>query len=142
MNRRIWTGVFAGVLAASVLLSVGLGAYRAGQHHEVVTRVAGDGEVVRVVDGDGWRHGPGPGFLLFPLVGIGLIVLLVGRHRGAHGYGGYGGGWCGPGPGAGWGPESREARESRIEDWHRRAHGESPAAPPAAPPAASSTPTG
>jgi len=110
-NRKVLTGVLAGVLAAGVVLSVAAGAYRAGQREEVVTRVAGDGEVIRVIDGD--RRG-GPGFFLFPLLGIGLVVLLVSRGR----RGGYGGGWCGPGPGAGWGPESR------MEDWHRRAHGE------------------
>ena len=134
MNRRILTGVLAGVLAAGVLLSVGLGAYRAGQSDEAVTRVAGDGEVVRVFDGRGYHHGPGPGFILFPLLGIGLFVLLAGRGRRGHGSG-----WCGPGPGAGWGPESRmpESRmpESQMEDWHRRAHGDESAAtaPPASP---------
>jgi hypothetical protein len=132
MNRKVWTGVLAGVLAAGVLLSVAAGAYRAGQRHEVtVTRVTGDGTladggVVRVIDDGRWGHGPGPGFLLFPLLGIGLVVLLVGRGR----RGGYGGGWCGPGPGAGWGPESRMPNPG-MEDWHRRAHEEpSPTASP------------
>jgi len=132
MNRKVMTGVLAGVLAAGVLLSVGLGAYRAGQRDEVVARVAGDGEVVRVIDDGRWGHGPGPGFLLFPLLGIGLVVLLVGRGR----RGGYGGGWCGPGPGAGWGPQSRmresEMRESEMQSWHRRAHEEDPS--PTGPP--------
>jgi hypothetical protein len=111
-RRRVWTGVLAGVLAAGVLLSVGLGAYRAGQRDEVVTRVAGGGEVVRVIDGDrGWGHGPGPGIILFPLLAIGLVALLVSRGRG--------GGWCGPGPG--WGPQARMPQSS-WEDCHRRAH--------------------
>jgi hypothetical protein len=111
-ERRMWTGVLAGVLAAGLLISVAFGAYRAGQRHEVVTRVAGDGEVVRVVGGGhGWGYGPGPGFFLLPLLGIGLVALLVSRGRRD------GGGWCGPGPG------------SRIEDWHRRAHEETPASP-------------
>ena len=127
MNRKVWTVVLAGVLAASVLLSVGLGAYRAGQRDEVVTRVAGDGDVVRVIDDGRWGHGPGPGFFLFPLLGIGLVVLLVSRGRRA---GGYGGGWCGPGPGAGWTPETRTP-EARMEDWHRRAHEEPSPTPPA-----------
>ena len=97
-NRRVLTGVLAGVLAAGLLISVAFGAYRAGERREVVTRVAGDGEVVRVIDGGHhWGYGPGPGFFLFPLLGIGLVVLLVGRGR----RGGYGRGWCGPGPGAG-----------------------------------------
>jgi len=120
-NRKVWTGVLAGVLAAGVLLSVAGGAYRAGQRGDVVTRVvgsgsgsgSGDGDVVRVIESD--RHG-GPGFFLFPLLGIGLVVLLVSRGR----HGGNGGGWCGPGPapGAGWGPEAR------MTDWHQRAHQE------------------
>ena len=64
MNRKVWTGVLAGVLAAGVLLSVAPGAYRAGQRDEVVTRVVGDGTVtdggvVRVID-DG-AVGPRPG---------------------------------------------------------------------------------
>lgn len=120
-NRRVLTGVLAGVLAAGLLISVAFGAYRAGERRDVVTRVAGDGEVVRVIDNGGhWGYGPGPGFFLFPLLGIGLVVLLVGRGR----RGGYGPGWCGPGPGNG--------PQSRMEDWHRRAHEEpsSASAPP------------
>jgi hypothetical protein len=144
MNRKVWTGVLAGLLAATVVLGVGIGGFRAGQRHEIVTRVAGDGDggpgVVRVIDdGRHWGYGPGPGFFLFPLLGIGLVFLLVGRgrHRG-YGYGG--GGWCGPGPGAGGGPESRMA------DWHRQAHEQERAStppastPPAASPPASSPP--
>jgi hypothetical protein len=105
MNRRIWTGVVAGVLAATLLFSVGIGAYRAGQDDEVVTRVTetSQGEVVRVV-GDGHDWGPGRGFFIVPLLLILLIVLLArGRHhhRGWHG----GPGWRhGYGPGDGWGP--------------------------------------
>jgi len=134
MNKKVWTGLLAGVLAAGVLLSVGLGAFWAGQRESVtVTRVAGDGKVidgpvtdggvVRVIDDGRWGHGPGPGFFLFPLLAIGLVVLLVGRGR-RGGYGGPGG-WCGPGPERGWGPEAR------MEEWHRKAHEEpSPATPP------------
>lgn len=113
MNRRVWTGVVAGVLAATVLLSVGLGAYRAGQDHEVVTRTVGDGQVVRVIDGHGWGYGPGPGFFLIPLLGIVLVVLLL---RGRRGYGG----WHGPyGGGPPW---AQEGREAAFQEWHRRAH--------------------
>jgi hypothetical protein len=134
MNKKVWTGVLAGVLAAGVLLTVAAGAFRAGQRESVtVTRVAGDGPatdggVVRVIDDGRWGHGPGPGFLLFPLLGIGLVVLLVSRGR-RGGYGGPGG-WCGPGPGAGWAPETRIPK-SEMEDWHRKAHEEpSPTASP------------
>jgi hypothetical protein len=114
MSRRVWTGVLAGLLAASVLLAVGGAAYRAGQHHEVVTRTVGNGEVVRVVDGPGWGHGPGPGFFLLPVLGITLLVVLVWGRRGGRGggYGHYGPPWAQGGP------------ESAFQDWHRRAHGE------------------
>ena len=107
MNRRVWTGVLAGVLAASVLLGVAGAAYRVGQSHEVVTRTVGDGEVVRVVGGHGWGHGPGGGFLLFPLLTILLVFLLVRGWRGGDGNGYRG---CGPG------------RDERFDEAHRRAH--------------------
>ena len=118
MNRRVWTGVVAGLLAASVLLAVGIGAYQAGQDRTVVTRTVGDGSdgvttgdgtVVRVV-GHGWGYGPGPGFFLFPLFGILLVFLLIRGFRG--GWGGPGR-WGGPG---GWGPHPG------FEEWHRQAH--------------------
>ena len=89
----------------------------------MVTRVAGDGEVVRVVEGGrGWGYGPGPGFLLFPLLGIGVVALLVTRGR----RGGYGG-WCGPGPAGPWAPQAR------MEEWHRRAHEDARSGESAAP---------
>ena len=124
--RRMWTGVAAGVLAALIVLSVAVGAYRAGQRHDGVVRSTGDGEVVRVVDGPrwGWGYGPGPGVFLFPLLGVALVVLLVrgGRRWGGYGpYGPYGG--CGPG-----------GADPRLDEWHRQAHdpGERPSPPPTA----------
>jgi hypothetical protein len=131
MNRRVWTGVVAGVLAAAVLLTVGIGAYRAGQDDEVVTRTVDGGEVVRVVD-----HGRDffPGFFLFPLLVIALIFLLArgGRrhwHR-PYGPGGPGGPGWGPGywaggPGRGpWGPGGAGGcdPEAEMREWHRRMH--------------------
>lgn len=130
MNRRVWTGVIAGVLAATVLLTVGIGSYRAGQDDEVVTRTVENGEVVRVVD-----HGRDffPGFFVFPLLLI-LLVVLIARGGRRHWYGhGHGGGW-GYGPGPGWrggggpgpyGPE--DGPEARWRDWHRRQHEGEPA---------------
>jgi hypothetical protein len=119
MNRRVWTGAVAGVLAAMVVLAVGVGAYRAGQDHEVVTRTVGDGQVVRVVD-HGWGYGPGPGFFLFPVFGILLVVLLVRGFRRGHG-------WYGPsGPGYGPGPWAHGGPPPAFEEWHRRAHESQP----------------
>jgi hypothetical protein len=133
MNRRVWTGVFAGVLAALLLLGVAGGAYRAGERHDVVTRTVGNGEVVRVVGDYGWGYGHGGGFFfLFPLLAILLVFLLLrsrragwyggpGRYWGG-GYGGYGGyGACGPGQGQGQG--------NSFEEQHRRAHEDAPPRP-------------
>jgi hypothetical protein len=134
MNRRVWTGVIAGVLAATVLLAVGIGSYRAGQDDEIVTRTVDNGEVVRVVeDGRGFF----PGFFVFPLLLI-LVVVLLARGGRRHGYGhGYRGGWgpgWGPGDGygdrGGWGPRpcgpgdrpDDDTPEARWREWHRRQH--------------------
>jgi putative membrane protein len=109
MSRRLWTGVVAGVLAAAVVVSVALGAYRAGQRSDVATRTVTDGtEVVRVIDGHGWGwgYGPGPGFVLVPLLAILLVLLLL---RGGRRWdGGADGGWC---------------RGETFDERHRRAHG-------------------
>ena len=115
MERRVWTGVLAGLLAATVLGGVALGAYRAGRADDVVTRVGPNGEVVRVIDGRGWGHGPGPGFFLVPLA----IVLTVVLIRGWRGPGGWG---PPPGPG-GWSPGGPE---EAFREWHRRAHDQAP----------------
>ncbi len=117
MNRRMWTGVAVGVLAATMLVGVAAGAYRAGRHHEV-TRGGGEGEVVRVTGGHGWGYGPGPGFILFPLLAIGVVALLAAGRRGPYG------GWHPPGPG----PWARSGAEAAFQEWHRRAH-EDPSAP-------------
>ena len=122
MSRRLWTGLLVGLLAAVGLLAVGAGAYHAGERHSepVATVVPGggtattpDGTVVRVVGWDHWRGGPPFGFL-FPLLIIGLIVLLVTGRRRAY----WGHPW-----GHHWGPPG-------LEDWHRRAHDEHAATPP------------
>ncbi|HVW32555.1 MAG TPA: hypothetical protein VHL53_08460, partial [Acidimicrobiia bacterium] len=111
MNRRTWTGLLVGLLAVLGVLIVGGGAYHAGErHHETVTAV-GPGSTlatpdgtVRVVGIDHWRGGPPFGFL-FPLLFIGLIVLLVTGRRRAY----WGRPW-GPGPYGG------------FDEWHRHAH--------------------
>lgn len=71
------------------------------------------GDRVVVVDGRGYRDGPG--FFLFPLLVIGVIALA---RRGR---------WGGPGP---WGPPQREWA---ADEWHRRAHGEPVTTTPQAP---------
>jgi hypothetical protein len=128
MNRRAWTGVVAGVVAAFLLLGVASTAYEIGQRHEVVTRTVGNGEVVRVV-GDGWggygHGGFGFGFFLFPLLLIFLVFLAFRGRRGWYGggpgrYWGGGYGPCGPASGGG------------FEEQHRRAHEQGPS-PVAAP---------
>ena len=137
MSKRLWTGLLAGVLGATALVAVGVGAFHAGQRHEITTVAPTTdvaGETVRVV---GYGHHWGPGWggppfgFLFPLLIIGLIVLLVaGRRRaywgGRHGYA-YGGpgGWGGPcGPGG---------KEAALADWHQKAHAGAPEAPPGPP---------
>jgi len=118
MNRRVWTGILAGVLAATVLLGVAGAAYRAGQGHEVVTRTVGNGDVARVIDGygPGWGHGPGFGFFLFPLLGVVLFLWLARGRRAGWSDGGRGGPGCGP--------------AESFEDRHRRAHDGTPAPRP------------
>jgi hypothetical protein len=140
MSRRMWTGLLVGLLVAIGLVAVGAGAYHAGERRSepVATAVPGTGVAapdgtVRVIGYDRWRGGPPFGFL-FPLLFIGLIVLLVtGRRRAYWGHPhGPGWGWGGPcGPGGGPG-----GREAMLADWHQRAHGEatttagSPESPP------------
>jgi hypothetical protein len=141
MNRRVWTGVVAGVLAAAVLFTVGIGAYQAGQDDQVVTRTVEGGEVVRVVD-----HGRDffPGFFLFPLLIIALVVLLArgGRRHWYRPYGpggpggpGWGPGYWSGGPGRGpWGAGGCDP-DAGMREWHRRMHegehtGEAHDAPP------------
>jgi hypothetical protein len=110
----MWTGLLVGLLMAIGLVAVGTGAYHAGERHTeaVATVVPGTGVAapdgtVRVIGYDHWRGGPPFGFL-FPLLFIGLIVLLVTGRRRAY-----------------WGhPHGPGGREAMLADWHRRAHGE------------------
>jgi hypothetical protein len=120
MNKRILAGIAAGLLTVAVLLAVGVGAYRAGERSdttvevvgEVVTGTEGATRTVLVPTGaTGWHggwHGPGFGFVLFPLLVIGVVLLFASRR----------GGWRGPGP-----------CDEDLREWHRRQHGDQPAAP-------------
>jgi hypothetical protein len=120
MNRRVWAGVAAGLLAALVLLTVGFGGYQAGRDDDGVTteivRENGennDGQVVHVVH-EGRHWGPGPGFFLFPLLII-FLVFAVARGRWHRHYGHWGPGHYRPGY---WGGDP----ESQLQEWHRRQH--------------------
>jgi hypothetical protein len=125
MNRKILAGIAAGLLTTAVLVSVGVGAYRAGERSdrtvEVVGEVVTDGEgttrTVIVPSGDyGWnggRHGPGPGFLLVPLIVIGLILLFASRRGGWHGPSRY---------------HDHHGRDDELREWHRREHEPTPPA--------------
>ncbi len=121
MNRKWLAGIGAGVLVTAALILVGAGAYRAGERSSDDVQVVG--EVVResgsatrtiVVDGGGWHHGPGffPGFFVFPLIVIGIVLLVASRRR------------------AWYGPPRWQYGEAELAEWHRRAHGEAPPPPP------------
>jgi hypothetical protein len=105
------------------LVAVGVGAFNAGQRHEITTVAPATGvagETVRVVGyghwGPGWG-GPHFGFL-FPLLIIGLIVVLVAGRRRAY-WGHPWGGPCGP-----------SGRDTALADWHQRAHAGAPEGTP------------
>ena len=68
--------------------------------------------------GHGGRHGPPPGMFLLPLVIMGAMAMAKRARCG----GGPGGGHHGPPWAAGGG--RREWIEQRLEEWHRKAHGE------------------
>jgi hypothetical protein len=109
MNRKIVARIAAVVSRPAALLIVGTGVYRAGQRSDRTVEVVGEGSGRTVlVQADGW-DGPGPGFLLFPLIVIGLFLLFAsrrGRWRGPRGYG-----------------------DDDMREWHRRQHGDEPATP-------------
>ena len=98
MSRNWLIGVGLGLLATAALVTVGVTAYELGERETeqvVVTGTESTGGRI-IVDNDGWRHGPGLGFLVLPLLIVGAVFLLSSRRR--HG-------WCGPGYRRGpWGP--------------------------------------
>jgi hypothetical protein len=117
-RMRRGMGIVIVLVAILVATAIGVGAYNAGLHQAVVESGRA-GEVVRVI-GPGYGHGLGYGFfpfgfLLFPLLFIGLFFLLGrlfwrgrwGDHPHPHG---------GPGP---W----KGGREM-FDEWHRRQHEE------------------
>jgi hypothetical protein len=153
--------VIAAILLVVVLV-VGGGiiantAYQAGLSTAVTTATGSGGAVVAPVVvpvagwGAGWGWSPFGWFfgflatLFFVFLVFGLIRAIVwgGRHGhrgwGGPGYRGGNGGWSdGGGSGHGRSPWEARAHET-FEDWHRRAHGETPDAGRTDPP---TTPTG
>ncbi len=127
MNRKWMIGIGVSLLVAASLILVGIGAYRAGERDDAQIQVVG--EVLRegestgrtiVVNGDGWdgHWGFFPGFFVFPLIVIGLVLLCASRRRRyyGHGYGYPAGPGCPP-------PDD-------LDEWHRRAHEDEPVQPP------------
>jgi hypothetical protein len=120
MNRNVLKGIAISLLVAASMVFVGTIAYRAGSDDDVrVARelVVGDEGTRTVIVSDGWRggwHGPGFGFLFFPLVVVGLILLFSSRRGG-----------CG-------GP--RLNRDEQWREWHRKQHADdaTTGAPPGA----------
>ena len=110
MSRNWLIGVGVGLVATAALVTVGVTAYELGERETEQVVVTGTESVGGriIVDHDGWRHGPGPGFLILPLLIVGGIFLLSSRRRR---------GWCGPGYRSGpWGPGPRRDHHDRYWD--------------------------
>jgi hypothetical protein len=111
MNNKVLAGIAAGLFALAALVTVGVVAYNAGERSDrtvqVVGEVATTGEATTrtVVLPDGYWHGgwrgPGFGFLIFPLILIGLVLFFASRRNG----------WRGP-----------RWYDDDLRAWHRRQH--------------------
>ncbi|MGI9052967.1 MAG: hypothetical protein ACR2HQ_10005 [Ilumatobacteraceae bacterium] len=119
MNRTWMVRIGVSLLVAASLVAVAGVAYRVGDRDDVgrVARevVVGEDGARTVIVSDGWRdgwHGPGFGFLFFPLVVVGVILLVRSRRDR-------------------WG--SWPGRDEAMRDWHRRQHTPDVPAPPSAP---------
>ena len=138
MNRRVLFGILVTLLVVAAAASLGWWAYSVGLAQGALqsaqTVVPEGGAVTAPVypyavpfyhygPGFGrWGFGFGPLGCLFPIFGFLLLFLLLRGLFGGwgrRGWMGYGGGWRHSGP------------PPVFEEWHRRAHGEAPAAPPA-----------
>jgi hypothetical protein len=138
MRRTMVVG--AAILAVLAVIGVGIAAFNAGIDEGISRELARSGDAdqtVRVVGhGWGWGYGYGRGFgfpfglILFPLLIIGIVLLVRGAFwRGRWGgprWGGPGGwGPGGPGgPGYGYGPWGGPAG---FDEYHRRLHEQPPA---------------
>ena len=109
MNRRIAMVVALVLVAVALAGVIGTTAYRAG----LARGLADAGHVPGpwLYDGPFWY--PGPFSLVFPLLGLLLIVALV---RGL-----FWRGWCADGRGS-W----KSGVPPMFEEWHRRAHQSQP----------------
>ncbi|HYY80697.1 MAG TPA: hypothetical protein VFD04_16175 [Actinomycetes bacterium] len=108
MRRAIGIGVV--LLAILAVVGIGVGAYNAGHTDGLAEGLRHSGETVQVVRevGPGFHPGYGYGFfpfglILFPLLVIGIVLLL----RGAF----WRGRWGGP-----------QRFQERFQDWHRDQH--------------------
>ncbi len=138
MNRRVVLGIVVTLLVVAGALTLGGYTYSLGlaqgamQNAQIV--VPEGGAVTAPMYPYGapfyhfgpeygrWGFGLGPLGCIFPLLGFFLLFALV---RGFFWRGGGGGrhGWGGPG---GW---DRSGTPPMFEEWHKRAHGETPNAP-------------
>ena len=119
MNKKILAGIAAGLLTVAALLTVGIVAYNAGERSdrqvEVVGDVVANGESATrtvLVPADGWHggwRGPGFGFLIFPLIVVGLVLFFASRR----------GGWRSP----------HHYSDDELRAWHRRQHGDEVSGP-------------
>jgi hypothetical protein len=134
MRRTMVVG--AVILAVLAVVGIGVAAFNAGVDEGISRQLAhsGNAETVQIVGrGWGWGYGRGFGFpfglILFPLLVIGIVLLLRGAFwRGRWGgprWGGPGWGPGGPGYGYGYGPWGGSAG---FDEYHRRLH-EQPSAP-------------
>jgi hypothetical protein len=123
-------GLIGLVVTAILLGIVGVIAYNVGWSDGAATHVAAG----TVAPPYYYGYGPGPGFgifgffwflfVLFILFGLLRFAFFGRRH--------WGGGWGYKGGGSGHGMPS--GIDERMQEWHKRAHGEQPPAPGATPP--------
>ncbi len=107
-------GLFGLVLTIAIAIGIGAIGYNAG----LAQGLADSGRAVVPFYGAPFGFGFGFLGLLFPLL---FLFLFFGLARALF--------WRGPWKGgAGYGPHQWGDRERMLEDWHRRAHGEAPAA--------------
>jgi hypothetical protein len=139
MRRTMVVG--AVILAILAVVGIGVVAFNAGVDEGVSRELVQRGDGDRVVEhryGYGYGYGRGFGFgfpfglILFPLLVIGIVLLVRGafwRGRwggprwwgpGGYGPGGYGPG--GPGGPGGYGPPGPWGGPTAVEEWHRRLH--------------------